>query len=185
MYPSAMTKTLKAVLERAATWPEWAQDDLAQLALEIDQEVSAGTYRATREELAKIDEALAAVRRGEVASADESRRCSRSIDEAVLSRLALAELDEILGFIRERSPTGARNVEARIRRAFDHIANHPKRPSAWSSGRRCAPAARALSLCHLLRGRRRCRHILRILHWCAAAAVGEICSPHERSDMRG
>ena len=66
-----MTKDLKAVLERAATWPEWAQDDLAQLALEIDQEVSAGTYRATREELAKIDEALAAVRRGEVASADE------------------------------------------------------------------------------------------------------------------
>ena len=46
-----MTKTLKAVLERAATWPEWAQDDLAQLALEIDREVSAGTYRATREEL--------------------------------------------------------------------------------------------------------------------------------------
>ena len=66
-----MTKALKAVLERAATWPEWAQDDLAQLALEIDQEVSAGTYRVTREELAKIDEALAAVRRGEIASADE------------------------------------------------------------------------------------------------------------------
>jgi plasmid stabilization system protein ParE len=44
----------------------------------------------------------------------------------VLSRLALAELDEILGFIRERSPLGARNVEARIRRAFDHIANHPE-----------------------------------------------------------
>jgi plasmid stabilization system protein ParE len=44
----------------------------------------------------------------------------------VLSRLALAELDEILGFIRERSPTGARNVEARMRRAFDHIANHPE-----------------------------------------------------------
>ena len=66
-----MTKALKAVLERAATWPEWAQDDLAQLALEIDQEANAGTYRVTREELAKIDEALAAVWRGEIASADE------------------------------------------------------------------------------------------------------------------
>jgi len=66
-----MSKTLKAVIERAATWPEWAQDDLAELALEIDREVSAGTYRATREELQKIDEALAAVRRGEVASPDE------------------------------------------------------------------------------------------------------------------
>jgi hypothetical protein len=43
-----MTKSLKAVLERAATWPQWAQDDLAELALEIDGQVSAGTYRATR-----------------------------------------------------------------------------------------------------------------------------------------
>jgi len=44
----------------------------------------------------------------------------------VLSRFALAELDEILRFIRERSPLGARNVETRMRRAFDHIANHPE-----------------------------------------------------------
>jgi hypothetical protein len=66
-----MTKTLKAVLERAATWPQWSQDALAELALDIDGQVSAGTYRATREELEKIDKALAAVRRGEVANADE------------------------------------------------------------------------------------------------------------------
>jgi hypothetical protein len=66
-----MTKTLKAVLDRAETWPQWAQDDLAELAREIDGQVSAGTHRATREELEKIDEALAAVRRGEVASTDE------------------------------------------------------------------------------------------------------------------
>jgi hypothetical protein len=59
------------VLERAETWPQWAQDDLAELAREIDGQVSAGTYRATREELEKIDEALVAVRRGEVASADD------------------------------------------------------------------------------------------------------------------
>jgi plasmid stabilization system protein ParE len=44
----------------------------------------------------------------------------------VVSQLALAELDEILGYIRERSPLGARNVEARIRRAFEHIAHHPE-----------------------------------------------------------
>jgi hypothetical protein len=66
-----MTKTLKAVLERAETWPQWAQDDLAELAREIDGQVSGGTYRATREELEKLDEALAAVRRGELATADE------------------------------------------------------------------------------------------------------------------
>jgi hypothetical protein len=55
-------------LERVASWPEWAQEDLARLALEIDQELRAGTCRATQEELAKIDEALAAVRRGEIAT---------------------------------------------------------------------------------------------------------------------
>jgi hypothetical protein len=66
-----MTKTLKAVMERAETWPEWAQADLAEVALEIDREISGGTYRATREELQKIDEALAAVRRGEVATPEE------------------------------------------------------------------------------------------------------------------
>jgi len=44
----------------------------------------------------------------------------------VLSRLALAELDEILRYIRERSQLGANNVETRMRRAFDHIANYPE-----------------------------------------------------------
>jgi hypothetical protein len=66
-----MTKTLNDILERAATWPEWAREDLAALAREIDRELSAGTYRATREELHKIDEALAAVRRGEIAADGE------------------------------------------------------------------------------------------------------------------
>jgi hypothetical protein len=66
-----MSKALKDVLARIESWPDWAQQDLAELALEIDREVSAGTYRATREELRKIDEALAAVRRGEIASDEE------------------------------------------------------------------------------------------------------------------
>ena len=66
-----MTKTLRDVLERVATWPDWAQEDLAELALEIDREINAGTYRATRAELRKIDEALAAVRRGEIATDEE------------------------------------------------------------------------------------------------------------------
>jgi plasmid stabilization system protein ParE len=44
----------------------------------------------------------------------------------VLSRLALAELDEILHFVAERSPLGAAHVEARLRRAFDLIARHPE-----------------------------------------------------------
>jgi hypothetical protein len=63
-----MTRTLKDVLERAESWPEWAQRELADLSIEIDREVKAGTYSATREELRKIDEALAAVGRGEIAT---------------------------------------------------------------------------------------------------------------------
>jgi hypothetical protein len=63
-----MTKNLKDALARAENWPEWAQNNLADIALEIDREVKAGTYRATEEELRKNDEALAAVRRGEVAT---------------------------------------------------------------------------------------------------------------------
>jgi RNA polymerase-binding transcription factor DksA len=66
-----MTKALKDLLERAESWPDWAQQELADLSLEIDREVKAGTYHATREELRKIDEALAAVRRGEVATEEE------------------------------------------------------------------------------------------------------------------
>src|SRR5262245_34264830 len=44
----------------------------------------------------------------------------------VLSRFALAELDEILAYIAERSPRGARNVETRFRHAFDLIARYPE-----------------------------------------------------------
>jgi RNA polymerase-binding transcription factor DksA len=66
-----MTKKLKDIVERAASWPEWAQEDLAELAQEIDRELNAGTYHATRDELAKIDAALEAVRRGDIASDEE------------------------------------------------------------------------------------------------------------------
>jgi toxin ParE1/3/4 len=45
--------------------------------------------------------------------------------KVVFSRPALADLDEILGYLSERSPLGAEHVEARIRRALDHIARHP------------------------------------------------------------
>ena len=44
----------------------------------------------------------------------------------VLSQLALAELDAILGFIGRQSPLGAKHVEARMRRAFELIASHPE-----------------------------------------------------------
>jgi toxin ParE1/3/4 len=43
----------------------------------------------------------------------------------VLSRFALFELDEILTYIAKRSPSGARNVEARFSHAFELIAHYP------------------------------------------------------------
>lgn len=50
-----MTK-LKEVLERAGTWPQQAQEELAAAALEIEASVT-GVYHATPEELEAIDEA--------------------------------------------------------------------------------------------------------------------------------
>ncbi|MGH6989540.1 MAG: hypothetical protein ACREE3_06555 [Stellaceae bacterium] len=62
-----MTINLKNVLARAETWSEQDQEELAQMALEIEARRH-GLYRASSEELKAIDEALAAVARGEIAS---------------------------------------------------------------------------------------------------------------------
>ncbi len=60
----ACQKNLKSVIEQAEAWPDWAKDELAQFAMEMDRELKGGTYRATRDELRKLDEAVAAVERG-------------------------------------------------------------------------------------------------------------------------
>jgi hypothetical protein len=62
-----MTINLKNVLARAENWSEQDQEELAQVALEIETRRH-GLYHATAEELEKIDEAIAAVERGEIAS---------------------------------------------------------------------------------------------------------------------
>ncbi len=65
-----MTVNLKKVLARAENWSEQDQEELAQLALEIEARRH-GVYHATPEELKDIDEALAEVARGEIASEKE------------------------------------------------------------------------------------------------------------------
>jgi predicted transcriptional regulator len=65
-----MNADVKNTLARVASWPEEDQEELAQVALEIEARRH-GVYHATPEELAAIDEALAAVARGEIASEDE------------------------------------------------------------------------------------------------------------------
>jgi hypothetical protein len=53
-----MTKDqLKAVFERVSTWPRERQEELAEIALEIEAELGGREYRATPEELRAIDEA--------------------------------------------------------------------------------------------------------------------------------
>ena len=54
-----MTKDqVKAVLERVPSWPEARQQELAEIALEIEAELAGGEYEATPDELAAIDEGL-------------------------------------------------------------------------------------------------------------------------------
>ena len=64
----SMTKIhVKEILERVPSWPQDRQQELAELALEIEAELTGAEYRATPDELAAIDEGLA----GEAATAEE------------------------------------------------------------------------------------------------------------------
>jgi hypothetical protein len=63
-----MTKDeVNALLERIPSWPEDRQQELAEVALEIEAELADTDYEATPDELAAIDEGLA----GEAASEEE------------------------------------------------------------------------------------------------------------------
>jgi hypothetical protein len=64
-------KVLKDVIERAETWPDEAQAELAAIALEIDASVREGVYHATREELDGIDRGHKAAREGRFATDEE------------------------------------------------------------------------------------------------------------------
>jgi hypothetical protein len=65
-----MNADVKRLLSRVEHWPEDDQDELAQVALEIEARRQ-DMYHATPEELRAIDEALAAVGRGEIASDED------------------------------------------------------------------------------------------------------------------
>ena len=64
-------KALKDLLQRVQAWPEDAQEQLAEIALEIDSHFVGGVYHATPEELAGIDRGLKDVREGRVATNKE------------------------------------------------------------------------------------------------------------------
>jgi predicted transcriptional regulator len=64
-------KALREAMQRVESWPEEAQEELAQIALEIDAGLKGGTYKATAEELAGIDRGLKAAREGRFATDEE------------------------------------------------------------------------------------------------------------------
>jgi hypothetical protein len=61
-------KALQEVIERAQTWPDDAQAELAAIALEIDASVRGGLYQPTQAELEGIDRGLRAAREGRFAT---------------------------------------------------------------------------------------------------------------------
>jgi predicted transcriptional regulator len=52
------TKRLTQALERVDAWPAHAQDELAEIARDIDESLSKGEYEPTPAELAGIDRGL-------------------------------------------------------------------------------------------------------------------------------
>jgi predicted transcriptional regulator len=65
-----MNAKLKNIFERVEAWPQPAQDELTQLALEIEAELS-GTYDATPEELEAIDRGLRDAAEGRFATEEQ------------------------------------------------------------------------------------------------------------------
>ncbi len=53
-----MNKALDDIVRRANSWPDAAQEELAELAREVEAELQAGPYRASPGELAGIDRGL-------------------------------------------------------------------------------------------------------------------------------
>jgi hypothetical protein len=65
------TKKLMEVLERIEAWPPEAQDELADIALELDVELSGGDHEPTPEELTGIERGLRAAAEGRFATSQE------------------------------------------------------------------------------------------------------------------
>ncbi len=67
------SKALQEMMQRAESWPEAAQAELAQIAREIDAGLSAGLYHPTAAEREGITRGLSDARAGRFASDDEVR----------------------------------------------------------------------------------------------------------------
>jgi hypothetical protein len=66
----AENKSLEALMERAAAWPDEAQAELVQFMIDTEAR-HFGVYRLDAEDRARIEESIAAARRGEFATDEE------------------------------------------------------------------------------------------------------------------
>lgn len=62
------TRMLSEVIDRVETWPDEAQDRLAEIAVEIEAALSGAVYEPTDEELAGIDRGLRDAEQGRFAT---------------------------------------------------------------------------------------------------------------------
>jgi predicted transcriptional regulator len=65
------TKQLAEILERVESWPTHAQDELAEIARDIDDALKGAVYEATPEELEGIDRGLRDAAEGLFATDEE------------------------------------------------------------------------------------------------------------------
>nr|WP_303626031.1 hypothetical protein [Rhodopseudomonas palustris] len=64
---------MKAVIDRAESWPEAAREELVSIAEQIETELKAKEYLASEDELRVVDAAMASLDQGEQASDDDVR----------------------------------------------------------------------------------------------------------------
>jgi len=64
-------KALEDLMQRVETWPEQAQEELAEIAREIETDLARGAYHASPEELEGIDRGLKAARAGRFATEEQ------------------------------------------------------------------------------------------------------------------
>ena len=76
------TKILQDALRHVEAWPEAAQVELAEIALEIEAGLATGTYHATPKELEGIDRSLRAAREGRFATDDQVKQVFQKLRPA-------------------------------------------------------------------------------------------------------
>ena len=76
------TKQLAEILERVERWPAQAQDELAEIARDIETNLSKGDYELTPEEQAGIERGLQAAEEGRFATDEQVKAALARLRQA-------------------------------------------------------------------------------------------------------